>query len=366
LLRRIWIDRISARNLRNFTAVEVELGERLNVLSGENAQGKTNFLDAAYLLATSRSFRSYSHADLVQRGHDVGAVRGQIVDSGVKREQSVVVHPRSRVVHVDGKRPASLSDYVRQTPIVVFHPGDAALVSGGGMERRRLLDRICWHVRPSAGSDLRRYERAARERQQALAQRGPTTSDLDHWEVLMVQYGLALREARQDACTRLTLAMNGVFSSISPPDSTLTIRYVSGAPEDRTEYAAALARSRSADASRGSCHIGPQRDDLTFELNGVRARGLASQGQQRLLVLTLKCAEMEILTDVHGVRPILLLDDVSSELDRRRTASLFEFMRQQDGQILLTTTRPELIDPTIVTGANRRDFSVEAGGVRAI
>ena len=145
---------------------------------------------------------------------------------------------------------------------------------------------------------------------------------------------------------------------------TLAVTYAPGGPEDPVELGRVLAELRAADLRRGSANRGPHRDDLALDLSAHAARGTASQGQHRAIVLSLKAAEIAEIGAARGVRPILLLDDVSSELDRERTRALFSFLRAQEGQVLLTTTRPELID--IARSEERVDYTVCDGVVSAL
>jgi DNA replication and repair protein RecF len=266
-------------------------------------------------------------------------------------------------VRIDGKRPRTLVEYASRTPVIVFHPGDTALPAGGGAERRRLLDRIALHLAPGSLEELDRYTRACRERQRALDERGPAARDLEEWEALMVRHGLAVRTVREETSRRLAAAAERVFLRVLVPGLPLKVSYAPGAPEGPDEYLAALRQARPGDCRRGSASIGPHRDDLALVLGGQRVRGIASQGQQRLVVLALKAAEIDVIEELRGVRPILLLDDVSSELDRSRTAALFEFVGLQAGQLFLTTTRPELIDTSASPREDRRDFRVVGGAV---
>jgi DNA replication and repair protein RecF len=358
------LDRVSIRHLRNLTEVDAEFGPRFNVIAGDNGQGKTNLLDAVYTLATSKSFRSSKPEDVLQHGQDVASVRGVFTESGLSREQSVGQQRGLRAVRIEGKRPKTLIEYASRTPVVVFHPGDTALPAGSGSERRRLLDRIALHQAPGALVDLDRYTRASRERQRAMDERGASAKDLGEWESLMITHGLGVRRARADAASRLSEAATRVFTKVAVEGATLTVAYEPGAPEDPLEYAAALVKARPVDARRGSAKVGPHRDDLGLVLGGQRVRGIASQGQQRLVVLALKAAEIEVIEGIKGVRPLLLLDDVSSELDRARTAALFAFVGRQEGQIFLTTTRPELIDTSSSRAEERRDYVVVGGTLK--
>jgi DNA replication and repair protein RecF len=271
-----------------------------------------------------------------------------------------------RAVRIDQKRPRTLIEYASRTPVVVFHPGDTALPSGSGAERRRLLDRIALHLAPSSLEELDRYTRASRARQRAMDERGVGARDVPEWEALMVTHGLAVSRARARAAEGLAVAAERVFARVAPEGMTLTVSYAPGAPAAPESFAASLASARALDSRRGSARVGPHRDDLSLVLGGHRMRGVASQGQQRLVVLALKAAEMDVIGGIKGVRPLLLLDDVSSELDRGRTSALFAFVALQEGQVFLTTTRPELIDTSASPHADRRNYHVEAGCVRRV
>jgi DNA replication and repair protein RecF len=207
--------------------------------------------------------------------------------------------------------------------------------------------------------DLARYGKALRARQRTLEARGVRAPELEEWETLCVRHGLALMEARANASELLSASAAEAFRRIAAPDLILSLAYAPGAPRDEAAYRAALVERRPADVRRGSAAVGPHRDDLALAIGGHPVRGVASQGQHRAVTLALKSAEIAVIGGARGVRPILLLDDVSSELDRERTAALFAFLREQDGQVLLTTTRPELID----TGeaAARTDFTIRSG-----
>ncbi len=362
-MRTLAIERLSLRALRNISALDLEAGPRFNVISGENGQGKTNLLEAIYVLATSRSFRASKPGDVVQHGEDVASVRARVREDDEIREQSVGLKAGSRAARVDGKRPASLAAYAVRSPVVVFHPGEVALSMGSGSERRRLLDRLSLFVATGAMDNLDRYARAMRERQRALETRGSQATDAAHWEELMVRHGLPVMQARAEAAVRLAEAALPAFIRIAAPQLAFSVTYAPSAPTDAEAYRAALASARMTDQRRGGASLGPHRDDLRLAIDERPVRGVASQGQHRAVVLALKSAEVRVIGAARAARPILLLDDVSSELDRARTAALFAFLREQQGQVFLTTTRPELIE---IEGADRTDFRVEAGRVSGL
>jgi DNA replication and repair protein RecF len=362
-VRPLGIEALSVRGFRNLDAVDLAPGERFNVISGDNGQGKTNLLEAIYALATSRSFRAPRPGDLVAHGGETASVRARILEAGEAREQTVGLKAGLRLARVEGKKPPSLAAYAQRTPVVVFHPGEIALSAGSGAERRRLLDRLALYLRADSLDDLERYQRATRERQRALETRGTSASDLEEWEALMVRHGLAIMTTRAEASAELAAATQTAFARIAAPGLDLSVRYAPGAPRAENAYRQALASSRAADLRRRGAAVGPHRDDLALGIGDRPVRGIASQGQHRATVLALKSAEVHVVGTARGARPILLLDDVSSELDRGRTEALFLFLREQRGQVFLTTTRPELI---AIEGGERTDFRVESGTVRLV
>jgi DNA replication and repair protein RecF len=365
-MRSLAVRAASIRNFRNLAEVDLELGGGLNVFYGDNGQGKTNFLESVYVLGTSRSFRATRHAELIANGSHVASVRAQIHEGIENREQSVGLRSGVRTVRVNGKRPSSLAQYAVWTPMVVFHPAGLALATGSGGERRRLLDRIALYLSPTSQDERERYARASQARRRVLERRGEQASELESWEDLMVSHGTALSTARDAAALRLTEATQSAFLRIGDTSRSLVLRYQRGAPADPDAYRADLVRCRASDRARGSAWLGPHRDDLILELGGMLVRGTASQGQQRAVVIALALAEIGVIQQARGVHPVLLLDDVSSELDAARTRALFEALRSVDGQVLLTTTRRNLIDTEgLVAGDRRRDFRVEAGSIRA-
>jgi DNA replication and repair protein RecF len=360
--RAVVIESLSIRGFRNLASIDVSLASGLNVVSGENGQGKTNLLEAVYALATSRSFRTGKLTDVLPAADRIASVRGRVHEGNECREQSIGIRHGARSVRMDGKRPATLAAYAVRTPTVVFHPAAVAIASGSGAERRRLLDRIALYLSPSSIEEAESYRNASRARQRVLDSRGESARDLDGWEELIVKHGMALSHARAEAAALLVPAAEGAFARIAGSSVVMRGSYARSAPLSEDAFRGELKRSRARDRARGSIAVGPHRDDLALELGDMPVRSTASQGQQRAVVLALELAEIDIIVQARGVRPLLLLDDVSSELDRARTAALFRALRDEDGQVLLTTTRPDLIEHA-GTPHERRDFLMDQGRI---
>ncbi len=358
---------LSIRALRNLSAVDVEPGPRFNVLAGDNGQGKTSVLEALYLVATTRSFRTSKLGELTptHAPATIVSVRATL-DEGTSREQSVGLMGGRRSVRLDGERPKGLAEFAARSPVVVFSPSELGISMGPGSERRKLLDRVALYVGARAHVESESYVRAHRERQRALETRGIAGRDLPHWEELMARHAALLMSARQEAAAKLGEAAKHAFLRIATPGLEASFAYAPSAPFAEDAYRQALELSRSRDMARGSASVGPHRDDFLVTLGKDSARHVASQGQHRAIVLALKIAEIEVVSSARGVRPILLLDDVSSELDRARTAALFELLGEQQGQVFLTTTRPDLlVDLRAMDPSTRQDFAIVGGVVAA-
>ena len=351
--------RVRVQAFRNIEALELEPSPRLNVIAGDNGQGKTSLLEALYFVATSKSFRTERARELVRVGSERSLVAVQIFDEGLTREQRAVVAPGTVSFSVDGKRASGRGVYATRTPVVVFHPGDLALASGPASIRRTLLDRIALYREPASADHRQRYLRALRSRQKALEERGPSAGELHAFEELMASEGARLCSARRTASVELLSALVPAFRAVAPAELELSTRYVPGGTEDESEFRRELVARRPADVRRRAATFGPQRDEVELLLDLRPARNHASQGQQRILALALKIAELACVRAARGAHPVLLLDDVSSELDPGRTGAVYDLLRSEPSQVFVTTTRPELFVTS--ESAPRLDFVMRKG-----
>ena len=359
-------DKARLASFRNIASASIEPGAGLNLIWGDNGQGKTSVLEALYAVATTRSFRTDKLAQAVRTGDEQARVGASVSEGSFVRELSLKLGLRGRSVELDGKRPKTLSSYAVRTPVVVFHPRDLELVTGAAGERRRLLDRLILYADPQGAEAARRYAEALKDRQRLLDTRGVSASELGDFERVAAEHGARFARARFEATERLVPALELAFRSVTPSGLELVASYVPGGSQNTQDFEAELRARRPEDWRRGRASFGPQRDELTLHIDGRAARSDASQGQQRLLSLSLKLAELRCIEDLRRVHPVLLLDDVSSELDANRTESVLLLLEASQGQIFVTTTRPELFRTGGFSSADRAEFRVSEGRVSRV
>lgn len=363
---RALIRRLTVESFRNIGALHLNAAPRLNLLFGPNGHGKTSVIEALYVLCTTKSFRTSHLGESVQTGKSVARVRAEVEALGLGREQEAVIGPRSRSFTLDGKRPRRHLDYAIKTPVIAFHPADLALCSGPAAGRRTLLARLLLHVDPAGAEASFAYRTALRERQALLARFGAEPAELDAFEAVMVEHGIRMARGLSEAFERAREAFGASMARMAPRSLSVGISHVEGGTQDREAFAKQLLLRRGIDAKRGAATFGPHRDDLSLLVDGRPARSHASQGQQRLITLGLKLAELEVVRGVTDQEPILLLDDVSSELDEERLEAVFSFLQGTESQVFVTTTRPELFDRVTMKKGERETFQLDAGRLREV
>jgi DNA replication and repair protein RecF len=340
------------RDFRNVAAADLEPSPRTTVLVGPNGQGKTNLLEAVFLLATLKPLRAARLGELVRFGTALARVEGDFDGPGGVRRVGVEVVAGGRTAFLDGKPQDGLDGYFEGLAAVCFSPDDLLLVKGGPEIRRRFADRAAFNRWPAVLREAREYVRALRERNAALRNASPEVEE--SFRTPLVRAGARLVARRQALLAELAPRVAQAFREICGPDAPearLAYRPAAGMPPVATEaeLAARLAEVLelrvARDRDRGYTSAGPHMDDVTLALGGHGARPYGSQGQQRALVLALKIAEIENLRDRQGRPPLLLLDDVSSELDPEKNGYLLRYLAGLPGQAFLTTTDRRLLEP---------------------
>jgi DNA replication and repair protein RecF len=345
------VERVEVRDFRNLERAEVVLAPTLTVVTGANGAGKTNLLEALCFGCTGRSPRTANERELVRRGADVARVT--LDTSGADGGHRVEVGFRPgepKRVRVDG-RPADLAQAEERPFVAVFIPERLELVKGPPASRRAHLDRLVAALWPARAETRASYSRALAQRNALLVRvRSGTTGmgALDAWDAELARAGVRLMEDRAEAVGGLRdpFATRAVGLGLAG-EPELRYRPRSPAPNE-TALAAELAERRAADLERGFTTHGPHRDEVQLLLDGVPLRSYGSQGQQRVALLALLFAERDVLADRRGRRPLMLLDDVMSELDAARRELLAELLRN-GAQAVVTATDashvPEVASP---------------------
>jgi DNA replication and repair protein RecF len=359
---------VRLEGFRNYASFSRDFSDGVNVIAGRNAQGKTNLIEAVYYLAAGRSFRARSDAELIGFGREDASVKLTVMDdeyyyspdddsppqkrSSPPREKKLEVRlhrGKRRELYHNGVKERNFAQMAGQLTAVLFCPEDLELVRGGAAARRRLMDLCLAQLRPSYSAALSEYTKLHDHKTRILRDYREKPSLLDALEEFNV--GLA-RAGAELICLRAAFARSlqtrasRIHRDFSDGAEELTVRYktVTGVEEllppvgKPSGVAAALLERmrelREAELSAGACLTGPHKDDLEIAINGLSARQYASQGQSRTAAVSLKLAERDIVTADTGRLPVLLLDDVLSELDAARQAFLLE--RISVGQVLIT------------------------------
>jgi DNA replication and repair protein RecF len=339
---------LELRNYRNYLRLDLEPGPRLNVFLGANGQGKTNLLESVALLALSTSPRARRDSELVGPLAPEARVAA-LVESGQRRSEiriSIRVEDdrARRRIEVDGqaRRAVDLPGLFRVT---LFWPDDLNLVKAGPEHRRRLLNEMLVQIRPGYARTLSRYTRVVEQRNSLLKQVAAgdePPSALDVWDLELARLGGELAAERSRAVAALQVIAAAGHDAISGGER-LEMEYA-GPPDDLLE---ALQRTRAIDLRRGSTGAGPHRDDVLMRLDGRDARSFASQGQQRTAVVSVKLAEAAVVAEMTGERPVLLLDDVLSELDAGRRGSLLGQLGEP-GQVIITSVEADPFPESVI------------------
>jgi len=360
------LSRLTLRAFRNVSSMEISFAPGCNVVHGSNAQGKTNLLEAIYLLGTLKSFRMARNAELIQWGSDQGFVRGEVENGGGNREIALLVEPAGKTVKVDGKAVTRMAEFAGCLTAVVFFPEEIAMVRGMPEVRRRYLDRAIFTADGTYLSLYHDFHKILRSRNLLLRNRDLVS--LEAWSVELSQAGARLQQRRIRYVAELAPLFSHYYRVIAgnAEDAALAYRPHRLTAEallrdGQRAFQAALEAAADDELERRVTLVGPHRDDLEFRLGGRPVRHSASQGQQRSLVLALKMAEIEYLQRETGTPPLLLLDDMTSELDRERNANLMAFLQNRAMQVFITTTRPDTLPAAILQAG--RVFRIEEGTI---
>lgn len=358
------VESLRLRDFRSYAAAEVALGEGLTVVVGRNGAGKTNLLEALYVGCTGRSCRASADREMVRFGAEAARVEVRVRAQGVAHELAVGISPgEHKRTSVDGAPVERLSDSPARPLAGVFLPDRLELVKGAPSLRRAHLDGLVAALWPARAATRRAYGQALAQRNALLGRvrsGAASPATLAAWDSELARHGAALRADREEASATVSEPATDIARELGL-EGGLAVTY---RPRSRAQsadgLAAELAERREADLERGFTVHGPHRDDLAMTLDGRELRAFGSQGQQRLSLLALLLAEREALAARREARPLMLLDDVMSELDSERRAKLVARLRA-GGQAVVTATELDHVPGAGEAGVTR--VAVAGGGL---
>jgi DNA replication and repair protein RecF len=335
--RLVHLAHLRLRDFRNYTRLDVDFAPGFHLLLGDNAQGKTNILEAVYLMATLRSFRGVGSAQMIRHGQKGYFVGGKVIGQG-EHETKMYWSASERSLTLDGRPVKRLSDYLGTLRAVVFCTEDLQLVKGTARIRRRFLDLLLSQTHPTYLPLLQRYAAALRARNALLKRPILDEVSLESFSRELITSGEEIIRSRRELIPRLSPLARLAYRRISNDAEELRIEYL---PSVKKDFAVELAQSRRREQSYRATLVGPHRDDLQLLQNEKSAAQFGSEGQKRTLAIALKMAQAEYLAGIHGVPPVLLIDDIMGELDSKRRSGflpLLEKSHQARGQVFMTAT----------------------------
>lgn len=356
------VERLSVRSFRNLDAVELSPSSTFNLLHGQNAQGKTSVLEAVYLLSFGRVLRGTRDAEAIQTGRPGFRVEAALVETGTVVGMELEEGRRKRAL-LNGLGLPRASDLIGRLPAVCFWSGDLALVTGSPSDRRMFMDTELSQLYPAYLKHLTVYKRALDQRNALVKlSRESFVGDeqFEVWEAQMGPAGEAIRSYRRDWVVEISRRAMASQERLGQGEA-LALAYLEKDLEG--DLTLALSRSRRVDAARGSTTVGPHRDDLEILVGGVSARQFGSQGQQRTAVISIKLAVLDAAKAALGFPPVLLLDDIFSDLDVGRRRRLVGVAMEEGGQVFLTCTEVEQAGGELI--GRSKVFRVESGQVAA-
>ena len=337
------------RHFRNYDELAIDLNHQINEIVAENGKGKTNLLEAIYCLGLIKSFRTSNDSEIVQFGHDHFTISADLENElGVKHKEVIHYENKRKSVTIDGKRVSKHSALLGFLPVVLFVPEDHRITSGTPAERRKFIDILLSQADQRYLQVLQEYNKVLKQRSKLLArvQEGRAAADELHaWDLSLATAGYQLTKLRIDFLNEISAKLEHFYAVISNQQGHLQARYSpsdSKTQEGVDEYRQRLLTLRNHEIQRQQTLIGPHRDDIQFSIDARDVRRHTSRGEQKSVLLALKLVEFQYLHEKSKTKPVLLLDDISSELDSERQEHFLANLEEVGQTIISTTKRQSL------------------------
>ncbi|MCQ4637464.1 DNA replication/repair protein RecF [Anaerovorax odorimutans] len=358
----MYIKEIQLKDFRNYKELNVQFHKNVNIFLGQNAQGKTNLLESIYITSMGKSFRTSKDREMIRFGEDFFRVKIKAFKDDDLVVEIAVNQEGKKGIKVDGVKARKLSQLLEQIYIVIFSPEDLRIVKDEPEKRRKFIDRELCQIKPSYYSNLNRYRKALLQRNAYLKEPRIDEGILDIWDSELAEYGSRIIVQRDAFVKKLSQMSSQIHKAITNQKEELEIFYepsIELCGDQKNKFYEMLQKCRERDIRNRTTGKGPHKDDLLLKANGVDIRNFGSQGQQRTAALSLKLSEIRLIKEETGENPVLLLDDVLSELDQERQNFLIRSL--SDTQIFITTT--EISQQAIESLGEIRYFNIENGKI---
>lgn len=337
----MYVKKLSLKNYRNIQFIEIELKNGVNIFYGNNAQGKTNLLESIYMCATGRSHRTHIDKELIKFNETDSHIRTEIKHDDIIDKIDIHLKKDSKKGIAINNFPINkLGELFGILNVVIFSPEDLNLIKAGPMERRKFIDMELCQINKVYYYNLGQYHKILKQRNALLKKILKDNSlkeTLFIWDKQLIEFGKKIIEIREEFIYKINKISKKIHSEITGEKEDLEIKYKPSVTIE--EFEEKLEKSLEKDILYTSTSYGPHKDDIIFLINNINARDFGSQGQQRTVSLSTKLAEINLIKEEKGVLPILLLDDVLSELDKSRQKYLISNIK--DIQVIITCTGVE-------------------------
>jgi len=333
----MYINKIKLTNFRNYDEQEIELGKNINIFYGDNAQGKTNIIEAIFLCSIGKSFRTNKESELIKFNKDISSIYIEFEKSDRDGKIKIDINNKKNI-YINGIKVKKLSELLGKINTVIFTPDDINILKEGPQKRRRFLDIMVGQLRPNYIHILNMYNKTIEQRNNYLKQIkefNKSEEMLEIWDEKLAEYGEKIYLYRNEFIEKIKNKINKIHKKITNENEEIKIEYISNC-SNREEYLKLLKERRKLDIIKGFTTKGIHRDDFNIYINEQLVNVYGSQGQNRTAVLSLKISELQVIYDEIGEYPILLLDDFMSELDEKRRKNFLENIK--DTQVIITCT----------------------------
>jgi len=355
------INKIKLKNFRNYTEQEIELDPHINVFYGDNAQGKTNILEAIFISGFGKSFRTSKEKEMIKLGEDF-LETNIFYDKSDRSGKIKIIIADKKQIEVNGVKIKKLSELIGNLNLVIFTPDDIQILKNGPAERRRFLDMMIGQLRPNYVHNLNLYLKTLEQRNNYLRQireENKNENMLEIWDEKLSEYAVNIYNYRKEFIDKINNKIKNIHNEITENKEEIEIDYIAES-KNKEEYLSLLKQRRKLDIIKGFTTKGIHRDDFVIYINNKRLDIYGSQGQHRTAILSLKLSELNIIEDEIGEKPILLLDDFMSELDEKRRNHFLEKIEKT--QVIITCTDKIDIENKNILIYNVKEGKVIRGG----